>query len=121
MLGAFRLIPAMQVIFKSEIQFTESSFSELTLEQYAAFERDNGKSPERIFQIVLMEPNAIDRTPEKITWELNVVTESQKALLFEGVAFVLRATESMNQDNPTFAERLTYLRPRLPPVVIGDA
>ena len=117
MFDVFRLIPALQVIFTSEIEFTESSFVELSDVQYAAFERDNGKRKERIFRNVLIEPTAIERTPEKVTLELNVVTESQKKLLFKGVAFVYRASASMTEANPTFALRLAYLRPRLPPIV----
>ena len=66
---------------------------------------------------LLNEPTAIERTPEKVTLELNVVTECQKKLLFEGVAFVYRASASMTEANPTFALRLAYLRPRLPPIV----
>ena len=84
---------------------------------HEAFERDNGKPTERIFRNVLIKPAAIERTPEKVTLELNVVTESQKKLLFEPVAFVSRASASMTEANPSFALRLAYLRPRLPPIV----
>ena len=119
MFDVFRLIPAMQVIFTAEIEFDESSFAEFNEQQYAAFERDHGKPTERMFQIVLMEPTAIVRTEEKVTLELSVVTESEKQLLFEGVAFVYRASASMNESSPSFMDRLSYLRPRLPPIVIG--
>ena len=119
MFDVFRLIPAMQVIFTTEIEFDESSFAELNEQQYAAFERDHGKPTERMFQIVLMEPTAIERTEEKVTLELNVVSESQKQLLFEGVAFVYRASANIKESSPSFIDRLSYLRPRLPPIVIG--
>ena len=42
-----------------------------------------------------MERTAIERTEEKVTLELNVVSESQKQLLFEGVAFVYRASANI--------------------------
>ncbi len=119
MFEAFRLIPALQIIFSTEIEFDDSSFAELNARQYAAFERDHGKPTERMFQIVLMEPRAIERTEEKITLELNVVSESQKQLLFDGVAFVYSATANMKEKNPSFADRLAFLRLRLPPIVIG--
>ena len=119
MLEAFRLIPALQVIFTSEIEFNEDSFEELTDAQYAAFVRDFGKQKERVYRIVLIEPTEIKRTPEKVTMELNIVMESQKQLLYDGVAFVYRASATMPESNPTFAERLAYLRPKLPPIAIG--
>jgi len=35
--------------------------------------------------------------------------------------FVYRSSSAMQEKNPTFAQRLAYLRPRLPSVVIGAA
>ena len=43
MLNAMRLIPALQIIFTTEIEFVEDSFRELTAEQYAAFRREQAQ------------------------------------------------------------------------------
>ncbi|MEX1027445.1 MAG: hypothetical protein WD049_05485 [Candidatus Paceibacterota bacterium] len=120
MLEALRLIPALQVIFTSEIEFTPDSFSELNAEQLAAFIRDHGATDERIYRVLPMEPTVIDRQgKERITLELSIVIESQRQLLLDGVAFVYRASAAMSEQQPTFEQRLDYLRPLLPPVVIG--
>ena len=97
MLDAFRLIPALQVIFTQEMEFTEASFAGVTT----------------------IEPQSIERSAEKVTMELSIVTESERQLLLDGVAFVYRASAEMNEQTPTFAQRLEYLRSRLPPIVLG--
>lgn len=117
MFDAFRLIPALQIIFTNEIEFQDSSFAELTTEQYAAFERRGQRPPGKLFRVVHFEPEAIERTPEKITLELTIAGEGEKQLILDAVKFVHHASESMPKENPTFAERLAYLRPRLPPIV----
>ncbi len=114
MLDMFRLIPALQVIFSSKIEFTESSFEDLTQEQQEAFERQGLATGEKFYRIVVFEPEAIERTEEKVTWELTIVSESEKQLLLDGVAFVHGESSSLNLNNPSFEDRLEYLRPRLP-------
>jgi hypothetical protein len=52
--------------------------------------------------------------------EITIVTENERRLLLEGVAFIFNASAEMKGDSPTFEERLEYLRPRLPPIVTGD-
>ena len=88
--------------------------------QYAAYASREGEPIEEIYRIVQFEPEAVERTPEKVTLELSIVTESHKELLLRGVRFVYRATEEMRQPNPSFEERLDYLRQRLPPIIVGD-
>ena len=119
MLAAFRLIPALQVIFSTNIEYFEDSFRELSPEAYAMYVRDHGESPERIFEIVAIERTAIARTPEKVTYELNVVTESQRQLLLEGGKFIYHCTrETEFPPGSDFLDRLEYLRKRLPPVML---
>jgi succinate dehydrogenase flavin-adding protein (antitoxin of CptAB toxin-antitoxin module) len=120
MLGAFRLIPALQLIFKTEIEFSEDCFVELTPSQREVFEQKMGHSDEQIYQVVVLEPTVVLRQEEKITLELSVVTESERQLMLEAVEFVYRATEEMPDETTTFQQRLDFLRRRLPPVVIGD-
>jgi hypothetical protein len=119
MLDAFRLIPALQLIFTSEIEFTDASFEELTPTQYKAYVRDNGEPAGRVYRVVVFEPEAIARTAEKVTLELSVASEAEKELLLEGVSFVYHASGEMSEPNPNFEQRLSYLRPRLPPIVIS--
>ena len=116
LIDAFRLIPALQVIFEREIEYTDEMFVELSAEQYEAFWRRGGQRDVRIFRYNLAEPHVIERTPEKVTWELEIVTEPEMAMLLDGVRFVHRATKELNQSQPTFEKRLEYLRRRLPPI-----
>lgn len=119
LLGAFQLIPALQLIFTTEIEFAEDCFRELTVEQYECFRRKHGQQSERIFEIVPIERTVIKRTKKKITIELPVVMESQKKLLLEGVKFVYRSTSSEGlPDDTRFQDRLEYLRKRLPPIML---
>jgi len=52
--------------------------------------------------------------------ELPIVTESEKKLLLAAVEFIYRGTKSMNEEKPTFQERLDYMRSRLPPIFTGS-
>ena len=119
MLEAFRLIPALRVIFQKEIEFTEDCFVELNEAQKDAYKRNEDETDERIYRVVPIEPTVVGRSEEKITMELSIVTESERKIALDAVAFVYRASSAMQEKNPTFAQRLAYLRPRLPPIVIG--
>ena len=120
MLDAFRLIPALQVIFTQEMEFTQDNFADLTSEQAEAFAQKCGNLTERVYRVTTIEPQAIERSAEKVTMELSIVTESQRQLLLDGVAFVYRASAAMNKQKPTFAQRLKYLRSRLPEIVTAN-
>ncbi len=121
MLEMFRMIPAIQIIFSSKIEFSEGSFADLTQEQQEAFEQQGLATGEKFYRIVLFEPEAIERTEEKVTWELTIVSESEMQLLLDGVAFVHRESSPLNPSNPSFEDRLEYLRPRLPSPVTTKA
>jgi hypothetical protein len=116
-LDAFRLIPALQVIFAQEMEFTEDSFADLTIEQAEAFARRGEELTEPVYRVTTIEPHAIERSAEKVTMEVAIVTESERQALLDGVAFVYRASAEMNEQMPTFAQRLEYLRSRLPTIV----
>ena len=75
----FGLIPGIQVVYRFGVELTERDFMELTPEQYAAYRRKEGPTRERIYRIVLVEPTAIERTPEKVTYQLEIVTEQEKS------------------------------------------
>ena len=117
--GAFQLIPALQLIFTTEIKFAEDCFRELTAEQYESYWRKHGQEKERIFEIIPIERTVIKRTKKKITLELPVVMESQKKLLLEGVKFIYRSTGSDGlPEELSFQDRLEYLRKKLPPIML---
>ena len=117
MLEAFRLIPALQFIFTHEIEFTEDSFTSLTTEQLEALRRRGEELPETVYRVLPIEPQAIERSAGKVTMELPIVTEAERQLLLDGVAFVYRASDPLDERKPTFSERLEFLRPRLPSIV----
>ena len=78
MLDAFRLIPALQLIFRTEIEFTADSFVELNRSQREVFQQKMGDSDDRIYRVVLLEPTVVQRQDKKVTLELSVVTESER-------------------------------------------
>ncbi len=120
MLNQLRLIPALQVIFQNNIEFTPESFAELTEPQREAYDRKVGETTEKLYRILPIEPTVLERDEEKITLELTIVTESERSLLLDAVAFIYCASAEMKTPHPTFEQRLEYLRPRLPAVVIGN-
>jgi hypothetical protein len=121
MLQAFRLIPALQVIFRSEIELSTDSFVELNAGQREAYQRKMGTPDEPVYRVVPMEPTVISgQDNERITVELSVVSASERQLLLDAVEFVYRASTAMPEKTPTFEQRLAYLRPKLPPIVIGS-
>jgi hypothetical protein len=120
MLDAFRLISPLQVIFRTEIEFTVDCFVELNTAQREAFQRKIGDSNERIYRLVPLEPTVVERQESQVTVELSIVTESERQLMLEAVDFVYRASAEIPDKSATFQQRLAYLRPRLPRVVIGD-
>ncbi len=121
MLDAFRLIPALKIIFKSEIEFTEGCFVKLNSAQRKAFKHKMGESKELIYRVVPFEPSVIERAEDKITVELSIVTGSERRLLLDAVDFVYRASAEMPGKSPTFKQRLSFLRTRLPPIVVGGS
>ncbi len=109
LLDAFQLIPALQTIFTTEIEFVEDSFRELTADQYEIFRRKHGQEGERIFAIVPIERTAVKRTEEKVTFELSIVMDSQRKLLLHGVKFIYYCTASEGfPADASFQDRLEY-------------
>ena len=115
----FGLIPGIQVVYRFGIELTERDFMELTPEQYAAYRRKEGPTHQRIYRIVLVEPVAIERTPEKVTYELEIVTEQEKACILAAVDYIRDCSKELDERHPAFAERLEFLRKRWPPEVTG--
>jgi hypothetical protein len=63
------------------------------------------------------------RTGERTTVELSIVTESEKTLLLAAVKFIYSSTKEMkapDRQEPSFTNRLDYLRRVLPPVITGQ-
>ena len=92
---------------------------ELTPEQYEAYRRKVGPTNHRIYRIVLIEPSVIERTPERVTYELEIVTEQEKLCILAAVNHIRACSKELDQGYPTFAERLAFLRKRWPSEVTG--
>ncbi|QDV54104.1 hypothetical protein [Rosistilla oblonga] len=121
MFEAFRLIPALQAIFQSGIEFREDSFAELNAAQREAYERKVAVPDEPIFRVLPCEPTVIERQGnEKVTVELTIATQSERQLLLEAVRFIYRATDELPKESTSFEQRLDFLRQRLPPIVVGE-
>ncbi|QDV68572.1 hypothetical protein Poly24_22820 [Rosistilla carotiformis] len=121
MFEAIRLIPALQAIFRSGIEFTEESFAELNAAQQEAYERKVAVPDEPIFRVLPYEPTVIERQGnEKVTLELTIATQSERQLLLDAVQFIHCATNEMPEESTSFEQRLANLRQRLPPIVIGE-
>ena len=117
LLAIFALIPGIQLVFRCGVELTEDDFIELTPEQYDAYRRKVGPTDERIYRVVLIEPSVIERTPEKVTYELEIVTEQEKRCVLAAVNRIHVCSKEMDQREPTFAQRLEFLGKRWPPEV----
>jgi hypothetical protein len=115
----FGLIPGIQVVYRFGCELTERDFMELTPEQYDAYRRKVGPTQQRIYRIVLIEPSAIERTSEKVTYELEIASEQEKSCILAAVDHIRNCSKELNPTSPTFAERLEFLRQRWPPEVTG--
>ncbi len=119
LLAMMHLIPAIRIVFRFGTELTERDFQELTPEQYAAYHRNMEPTKERIFRMVLVEPTVLERSPERVLFELEIVTESQKNQLLEAVRFIKKSTSKLKSCKPSFEERLDYLRNFWPKEVTG--
>jgi len=115
----FGFAPGIRIVYRFGVELTERDFIELTPEQYDAYRRKVGPTTERIYRIAIVEPTAIERTSEKVTWELEIVTEQEKLCLLAAVGFIRKCSKELDGQNPSFADRLEFLRQRLPPELTG--
>jgi len=120
LLAFFDLVRGIRVVYRFAVELTERDFLELTPEQYEAYRRNVGPTDQRIYRMVLVEPSAIERTAEKVTYELEIVTEEEKRCILAAVNHIRACSKQLDPANPTFAERLEFLRKHLPPEVTGE-
>jgi hypothetical protein len=124
MLLLIQLADAIHIVFRHRAELTEKDFQELTAAQYEAFNRSEGKADQRIYRMLLAEPTVIERTPERTTLELSIVTESDRARLLAAVKFIHSSTKELKTpdgEEPSFTDRLDYLGRVWPPVITGSA
>ncbi len=67
-------VPTLHATSWREIEFTKDSFADLTIEQSEAFARRGEEFTEPVYCVTTMEPQAIERSAEKVTRELAIVT-----------------------------------------------
>ncbi len=120
MIPFLELANAVNIVFTSGIEFVPESFQVLSGQKLDAYLAKIGPMTEPMYEIVAMEPTVVDRVAnEKVTWELNIVSEHERKLLLDAVRFVYRASGPMT-GTPSFQERLEWLKPKLPPVITGS-
>ncbi len=119
LLAMFALIPGIQLVYRCGVELTEDDFIELTPEQYDAYRRKMGPTDERIYRVVLIEPSVLERTPEKVTYELEIVTEQEKRCALAAVNHIHVCSKELDQREPAFAQRLEFLGKPWPPEVTG--
>jgi len=117
---AFRLIPVLQLIFRTAIEFTVDSFVQLSPSQREVLRQKMGDTDHRFYRVVPREPTFTKRQQDKVTLERSIFSEAKRQMMLDAVVFVYRASREMPNKSATFQERLTSLRPRLPRVVIED-
>jgi hypothetical protein len=117
-LDVLRLLPAFEVILSTRIEYTPDSFQELTPVQLEIYKTKVGTPQGKVYRIVPLEPTVIDRVaptedhPGKVVWELNVVTEQQRADLLAAVKVIHQASTEVNRFKPSFEERLDFMNQR---------
>lgn len=110
MLEVLRLIPALQVIFRYQIEFKADSFEPLNEAQKESWKRRVGGSGEGIYRIVNIEPCIERKGEELILVELPVVTDEQRKQILAAVKFIHLSTPSMPKESTEFWQRLEYLK-----------
>ena len=110
----FRLGPAIQAIFKLGYEPKESFFYELTPEQYAQLERENGEVTEKYFTI-------IPDNPKYDIPELLIVDEDQKEALLEGVQYINKLCKDSDKKLSCFQEKLKFAACKLPSIFTEES
>jgi hypothetical protein len=123
MLQAIELANALRAVFTSGIEFQPDCFVLLSGAKLKAYLRKCGPMIEPMYEVVSLEPTVIKRTGNgNITLELSIVSERDRQHLLNAVKFVHTASREMKSDKTPiqFADRLDWLRPRLPEIITGE-
>ena len=119
MIPFLELASAVNLVYTSGIEFIPESFVALSGQKLEAFLRKMGPMTETMYEVVAMEPSVINRVGnEKVTLELNVVTERQRKQLLDAIKFIYHSSQEM-RGKPSFQEWLEWLRLRLPTEITG--
>ena len=120
MLPAMEFAKAMRFVYSTGIEFVPESFVSLVGAKLEAFLMQNGPTTEPVYEVIAMEPTAIERIGnERVTIELMIVTERFRTLLLGAVSVVNISTREMPGENIEFTDRLEWLRPNLPGIMTG--
>ncbi len=109
------LADALRVVYEYGFELAEEHFVELTDEQYASLARQGGDVSKRWFRISRGVFEDRNNPPD----ELSIVSEDEKARIFQGIELVYRMSEKSGRTFADFRARLGYLRGRLPPSITG--
>ncbi len=105
----FGLMPGVEFVFRYGRELTKGDFLELTAGQYEVYYQKEGPTKERIFRLALAEPTVTERTPEKVTLTLEIVTEQQKRQVLAAVDYIRKSTKALDSKKPSFQQRLEFL------------
>lgn len=118
------LADAIRVVYAARIEFEPECFVPLAGAKLEAYCSQFGPMTEPMYEVVALEPTVVERDGNnKITLELAIVSERDRNLMLDAVKFVYAVSREMPEmkDQIQFADRLEWLRPKLPEVITGGA
>lgn len=107
------IAPGIRALFDMGFEPQEKLFHELTADQYAALERQGQDISKKWFAVLSDNPVVLARQAPR---ELTIVTEPEKAALFEAVKHLNKICEAEIAQGrlKTFEEKLKYAAKILP-------
>jgi len=117
------LADAIRVVYASGIEFEPDCFVPLAGTKRESYCRQFGPTTEPMYEVVAIEPTLIERSgDDKVMLELAIVSQRDCKLLLDAVKFVYAASREMPGTNEpiNFADRLEWLRQKLPAVITGE-
>ena len=118
------LADAIRVVYAAGIEFEPECFVPLAGAKLEAYRCQFGPTTEPMYEVVALEPGVVERDGnDKLTLELAIVSERDRKLMLDAVKFVYAASREMpeKKEQIQFADRLEWLRPKLPGVITGPS
>ena len=111
--GLFELAQAVKILYAYECELTDDNFVEVTCAEYEALERQGEDIRQKWYQLTRGLFEARNNPPT----ELPIVNKEQKQQLLQAVQLIYKMSDKSGQEFDTFRDRLTYVKPLLPPVI----
>ena len=104
------LAEAVALVYKTQTEYTEESFQELTTDQYEAYRRQGHPADHAVYRVLALEPGI----KEGYSMELPAVREPEKQAMINATKMIYRYCQGATQTFETFEDRLRYAAQMMP-------